>query len=93
MVRESDAAAAILKGIEACYERQVSSLGVRFSIESSLTLTVLPAGTVREGVFNPPLSPTLMTCARAAISSARFPHGESVTQIRVPVRLSPPAGD
>jgi len=91
VVRESDATAAILKGIEACYERQVSSLGVRFSIESSLTLTVVPAGTVREGVFNPPLSPTLMTCARAAISSARFPHGESVTQIRMPVRFSPPA--
>jgi len=89
--RPGDAPAAILKGLEACYERQVSSLGVRFSIQSSLILTVLPNGTVREGVFTPPLSPTLMSCAREAISAAHFPHGESITQISVPVRLSQPA--
>jgi hypothetical protein len=85
---QGDPTAAILRGLEACYERQVSSLGVRFTIQSSLSLTVLPNGTVREGVFNPPLSPTLMSCALEAISSARFPHGDSIKQVSVPVRLS-----
>jgi hypothetical protein len=90
---QGDPTAAILKGLEACYERQVSSLGVQFTIESSLSLTVLPNGTVREGVFSPPLSPTLMSCAREAISAARFSHGESVRQVRVPIRLSPSQGE
>jgi FecR protein len=84
-----DATAGILRGLEACYERQVSSLGVRFTIQSSLSLTVLPNGTVREGVFTPPLSPTLMSCAREAISSARFVRGEAIRQVSVPVRLRP----
>ena len=85
---QGDPTAAILSGLEACYERQVSSLGMRFTIESSLSLTVLPNGTVREGVFSPPLSPTLMSCAREAISAARFSRGESVRQVKVPIRLS-----
>jgi hypothetical protein len=91
--RQVDATAAILRGLDACYERQVSSLGVRFTIESSLSLTVLPNGTVREGVFSPPLSPTLMSCAREAISSARFPTGDAIRQVHMPVRLSRPAGE
>ena len=82
--------AAILKGLDACYERQVSSFGVRFSIRSSLTLAILPNGAIREGVFDPPLSPTLMNCARDAITQARFPSAASVRQIRVPVNLSRP---
>jgi hypothetical protein len=81
---------AILGGLESCYERQLSSFGVTFSIKSSLTLSILPNGTVREGVFNPPLSPTLMTCAQEAITSSRFPAGEGVRQIHVPVNLSRP---
>jgi hypothetical protein len=68
----------------------VSSFGVRFSIRSSLTLAILPNGAIREGVFDPPLSPTLMNCARDAITQARFPSAASVRQIRVPVNLSRP---
>jgi len=82
------AVAGILARLNACYERQVASFGVRFSIRSSLTLTVSQNGTVREGVFDPPLSPTLMTCARDAISAARFPQ-DSAPVVRVPVVLSP----
>jgi ferric-dicitrate binding protein FerR (iron transport regulator) len=90
-VEQDDAvAAAILSGLEACYERQVSSFGVRFSIESSLTLSILPNGTVHEGVFNPPLSPTLMMCASEAITASRFAGAEAMRQIRVPVSLSRP---
>jgi hypothetical protein len=81
---------AILSGIESCYERQVSSFGVTFSVRSSLTLSILPSGAVREGVFNPPLSPTLMSCAQEAIASSRFAPGEGVREIRVPVTLSKP---
>jgi hypothetical protein len=88
--QDEAAAAAILSGIESCYERQVSSFGVTFSIKSSLTLSILPNGTIREGVFNPPLSPTLMSCAQEAIGSSRFPAGEGVRQIRVPVNLAKP---
>jgi len=80
--------AAILRELEACYQRQSSSFGVSFSIRSSLRLSILPSGAIREGVFDPPLSPTLMTCAREAITSARFPKGESVRQIQVAVNLS-----
>jgi hypothetical protein len=84
------ATTAILSGIESCYERQVTSFGVTFSIKSSLTLSILPSGAVREGVFNPPLSPTLMSCAQEAITSSRFPPAEELRQIRVPVSLSRP---
>jgi hypothetical protein len=86
--RDKATAAAILKELETCYQRQVSSFGVSFSIRSSLRLSILPSGTIREGVFDPPLSPTLMTCARQAITSVRFPKGESVRQIQVAVNLS-----
>jgi hypothetical protein len=84
----SAAVAGILSRLNACYERQVASFGVRFSIRSSLTLTILPNGTVREGLFEPPLSPTLMTCARDAIAAARFPQ-DAATVVRVPLVLSP----
>jgi hypothetical protein len=83
------AIAGILSRLGVCYERQVASFGVRFSIRSSLTLTVLPSGTVREGLFEPPLSPTLMTCARDAIAAARFPQDAATAVVRVPVVLSP----
>jgi hypothetical protein len=43
---------------------------------------------VREGLFNPPLSPTLMNCARDAITTARFPRGESTREVRLPVNLA-----
>jgi hypothetical protein len=88
--QQQAATAAILKDLEACYERQVSSFGVTFSIRSSLTLTILPSGAVREAVFDPPLSPTLMSCAREAVASARFPRGDANTEVRVPLQLSPP---
>jgi hypothetical protein len=83
------AIATILGRLGACYERQVSSFGVRFSIRSSLTLTVLPNGTVREGLFDPPLSPTLMTCARDVIAASRFPQESATTVVSVPVTLQP----
>jgi hypothetical protein len=63
---------------------------VTFSVKSSLTLSILPNGTVREGLFSPPLSPTLMSCAQEAITSSRFARGAAVRQIRVPVALSKP---
>jgi ferric-dicitrate binding protein FerR (iron transport regulator) len=86
--QEEAAKAAIMRGLESCYERQVSSSGVSFSIVSSLTLSILPNGSVREGLFNPPLSPTLMNCARDAITMARFPRGESTREVRLPVNLA-----
>lgn len=86
--RDKATTASILRELEACYQRQLSSFGVSFSIRSSLRLSILPSGAVREGVFDPPLSPTLMTCARQAITSARFPKGVSVRQIQVAVNLS-----
>jgi hypothetical protein len=79
---------AILRDVEACYDRQVSSFGVSFSIKSSLTLSILPNGAIREGLFAPPLSPTLMNCARDSIMSKRFAPGASPREIRVPVNLS-----
>jgi hypothetical protein len=88
--QDEAATASILSGIESCYERQVSSFGVTFSVRSSLTLSIQPNGTIREGVFNPPLSPTLMSCAQEAITASRFPKGMAVREIRVPVTLSRP---
>jgi hypothetical protein len=86
--QEAAEVAAILRHLSACYEKQASAFGVRFSVESSLTLTILPSGAIREGVFMPPLSPTLMTCADKAIGAAHFPPGEASRQIKVPVQLS-----
>ncbi|HEY3592515.1 MAG TPA: FecR domain-containing protein [Polyangiaceae bacterium] len=83
------AVSAILSRLGACYDRQVASFDVRFSIRSSLTLTIAPNGTVREGLFDPPLSPTLMECARDAIAATRFPQESSTTVVRVPVELQP----
>jgi hypothetical protein len=80
----------IQRELEACYDKQVSALGFPFSIESSLHLTVLPNGTVREGVFTPPLSPSLMSCARDAIAGAHFAHTDGITQVSIPIRLSRP---
>jgi hypothetical protein len=86
--RESAEAAAIVRHLEACYERQVSASGVRVFVESSLELTLLPSGAIREGIFTPPLSPALMSCANEAIAAAHFPKGETPRQIRIPVQLS-----
>jgi hypothetical protein len=58
-------------------------------VESSLKLTILPDGAVREGVFDPPLSPMLMSCASEAIGRVRFPGGAAMYRVDVPVRLSP----
>jgi len=88
--RDEAATAAILKGIEGCYQRQVSSFGVHFSIHSSLSLAILPNGLVREGIFDPPLSPTLMTCAHEAVAAAHFPRHDGVREIRVPVIFARP---
>jgi len=86
--QEVSEAATIVRQLETCYEKQVSAFGVRFSVESSLQLTVLPSGAIREGVFTPPLSPTLMSCADKAIVAAHFPRGETARQVRIPVQLS-----
>ena len=86
--QEAAEVAAILRHLSACYEKQASAFGVRFSVESSLTLTILQSGAIREGVFLPPLSPTLMSCADKAIGAAHFPPGEAPRQFKVPVQLS-----
>jgi hypothetical protein len=86
--QEAAAMSAIVRQLEACYEQQVGASGVRVSVESSLRLTLLPSGAIREGVFTPPLSPTLMSCANQAIGTAHFPKGEAARQIRIPVQLS-----
>lgn len=85
--QEAAATAAILRKLAACYEKQVSADSVRFSVESSLSLTLAPNGAIREGVFTPPLSPTLMNCADKAVGEAHFPGGDSVREVRIPVRL------
>jgi hypothetical protein len=86
--QEATQVASILRQLGLCYEKQVGAFGVRFSVESSLELTLLPSGAIREAVFAPPLSPTLMSCADKAIGGAHFPGGEAARQIRIPVRLS-----
>jgi hypothetical protein len=86
--QEATAVGGILRQLETCYEKQGSAFGVRFSVESSLTLTISPSGGIREGVFTPPLSPTLMGCANDAIGAAHFPGGEVARQIRIPVQLT-----
>jgi len=86
--QEAAEVSAILRHLSACYEKQASAFGVRFSVESSLTLTIVQSGAIREGVFMPPLSPTLMSCADKAIGAAHFPPGETPRQIKVPVQLS-----
>ncbi len=88
--QEEIAKAAISRGLEACYEKQLGAFGVSFSIQSSLSLSILPSGAVREGLFNPPLSPTLLTCARDAITRAHFAPGDAVRRIQLPVNLSRP---
>jgi ferric-dicitrate binding protein FerR (iron transport regulator) len=85
---DAEGTAAILRAVEACYERQIGSFDVSFSIRSSLSLSVQPNGAIHEGVFNPPLSPTLMDCARDAIMSVRFAPGETARQVHMPVNLS-----
>ena len=80
---------AIKSALGACYERQMSAPGgVEISIESSLTLVISPDGTTREGVFNPPLSPTLMSCANEVISHVDFAKAQQPTRITLPIRLS-----
>jgi hypothetical protein len=86
--QEAAEVSAILRHLSACYEKQASAFGVRFSVESSLTLTIVQSGAIREGVFMPPLSPTLMSCADKAIGGAHFPPGEAPRQIKVAVQLS-----
>ena len=83
--------AAIVGQLESCYEKQATSYGVRFTIESSLELTIMPNGAVRDGLFTPPLSPTLMSCANRAIAEARFAKSDAVRTIRIPVQLARPA--
>ena len=86
--QEASEVSAILRKLETCYEKQVSAFGVRFSIESALELSISPSGAIREGVFTPPLSPTLMSCADKAIGAAHFPGTSAPRQIRIPVQLS-----
>jgi hypothetical protein len=82
---------ALLRELDRCYRKQATSQGVRFSVESSLKLTVVASGAVHEGIFSPPLSPTLMMCADKAIGGIRFAESDVTRQIQVPVRLSPAA--
>ncbi|HMI83057.1 MAG TPA: FecR family protein [Polyangiaceae bacterium] len=86
--QEAHAVAGILRQLETCYEKQASAFGVRFTVESSLALTLLPSGAIREGVFTPPLSPTLMSCADKAIGAAHFSASDAPRLIRIPVQLS-----
>jgi hypothetical protein len=86
--QEAAESTSIIRQLAACYEKQASALGFRFSIESSLKLTISPNGAIREGLFTPPLSPTLMSCADKAIGGAHFPGGEAVHEIVIPVHLA-----
>lgn len=88
--QEAVAVSTILRQLDACYEKQISAGGVRFTVASSLELVLLPSGAIREGVFTPPLSPTLMSCADKAIGAAHFPKGEAARRIQIPVQLSRP---
>ena len=86
--QEASEVSTILQKLAACYEKQASAFGVRFSVESSLELSIAANGAIREGVFTPPLSPTLMGCADKAIGAAHFPGSDTPRQIRIPVQLS-----
>jgi ferric-dicitrate binding protein FerR (iron transport regulator) len=85
---ESAETAAILDKLRACHAKQAGSLGMRSSVDSTLTLSIHPSGIVRQGVFDPPLSPPLMRCASDAITEARFVAGNEPTELRLPVHLS-----
>jgi hypothetical protein len=68
-----------------CFER--ASLGdpsrvTGVSVVSTLHVTLQADGSVRSAIFNPPLSPALMTCAGGAISG-KFADGNR--QIDIPV--------
>jgi hypothetical protein len=66
---------------------------VLFSVHSTLTLTIADDGGVRQGVFWPPLSPTLMACAERALHGTRFIRSPAAWDRTVRIDLSPPAGD
>jgi len=84
---------AIRSELAACYEKQTGATGaVQFSIETSLTVVVALDGTIREGVFNPPLSPSLMSCVAEAFSRVRFAPAEQPSRIELPIRLAHGAG-
>lgn len=76
----------ILGEVARCYERQTASSGVHFSVATSITLSIRPDGSV-SGLFDPPLSPTLMGCATDAVARVRFPRALGPTHVRAPVRL------
>ncbi len=82
--------ARIVAGVSSCYDKQLAeSGGVRFTIDSSLSVVIAPEGSIRQATFHPPLSPTLMACAQNVVLGARFPHAVEVTQARVPLHLAP----
>jgi hypothetical protein len=80
--------ARIVASIAACHQRQVAAGGVDFSVESSLSFSIAPDGSIPEAVFSPPLSPTLMACAEEQIRKARFPRAAGPTRVHVPVELT-----
>jgi hypothetical protein len=86
--QEASESASIIRQLTACYEEQAGALGFRFSVESSLKLTISPSGAIREGIFTPPLSPKLMSCADKAIGGAHFPAREALREIVIPVHLA-----
>jgi hypothetical protein len=80
----------VLKGISQCYERQIASAGVQFSVESLLTVVIGANGAVKEGTFDPPLSPTLAACAEQSLASVKFPGESPGRKFQKPIRLSAP---
>jgi hypothetical protein len=80
----------LVLGIRQCYERQLATSNVAFSVHSTLALSIAADGAVQQGVFAPPLSPTLTACAAQALGRMRFERSSSTWERKVSVDLSPP---
>jgi hypothetical protein len=79
----------IVDGVTGCYRKQVDASGVRFTVESSLSISIGKDGSIEWAAFAPPLSPTLMSCAEQAVKHVRLRPSTVATDAVVPIRLSP----
>lgn len=78
------ALAKVESAVKACVPR--TTAGITFSIESTMTVVVAPAGGIESMSFDPPLSPQLRSCVQGA-ASIKFPTAPGSTTITRDVTL------
>ncbi len=79
----------LLHGIRACYRKQLAATQLEFSVHSTLRLVIGKDGAVEQGVFRPPLSPTLMACATSLVRTVRFAQSTVRSTLDVSIDLTP----